>query len=406
MADSNFRGPVNALGALMGAQGGAQQYNIEPWDGPSFCYQGDAFPDVRYAPANKDGMGVGRVPSFGTGGNVMVVDGIPSTLSTTAIAAAQAVTANTPMTLVTVAPGGGGAGVPSLAPVALAPSAAQTGAAFPNSGAIVNVLALDFGFTTGTTVAGNQSVTVPDSTRFAIGQWICIGGAGNSAKTASLFTQVVGSADATHITVFPAPSGALTNAPIGNVNFNGPFPQGFTPTSVQPYMNGGMAAIFNPAEALARAVNITGNTGSTAQNFTVRGYDVYGMPMSEVIAFAGGAVTTAGKKAFKYIASVTPATTDAGHTLSVGTTDVYGFPLRSDQFGYAEIVWNNTYVTANTGYTAATVPASGDVRGTYAVQSQASNNSARLTIVLNLPPYQMLGATPVNPALLFGAAQT
>jgi hypothetical protein len=105
--------------------------------------------------------------------------------------------------------------------------------------------------------------------------------------------------------------------------------------------------------------------------------------MSEVIAAPASATTVNGKKAFKYIASVVPQFTDA-HNYSVGTTDIYGFPIRSDFFGDVAINYNATGITASTGYTAAvtTSPATtttGDVRGTYALQS-AADGSKRLMI--------------------------
>jgi hypothetical protein len=107
------------------------------------------------------------------------------------------------------------------------------------------------------------------------------------------------------------------------------------------------------------------------------------MPMSEVIAAPASATTVNGKKAFKYIASVTPAFTDA-HNYSIDTTDIIGLPLRSDFFGDTAINYNATGITASTGYVAAvtTSPATtttGDVRGTYALQS-AADGSKRLMI--------------------------
>ena len=83
-----------------------------------------------------------------------------------------------------------------------------------------------------------------------------------------------------------------------------------------------------------------------------------------------------------------PSTTPAGN-VSGGTGDVIGLPLRSDYCGDLRIVYNNAAITASTGYTAAdtTSPATtttGDVRGTYALQT-ASNNSRRLQIFLSPP---------------------
>jgi hypothetical protein len=156
-----------------------------------------------------------------------------------------------------------------------------------------------------------------------------------------------------------------------------------TPALLQPFGQSQTVGIWNPQALVSRAVSVTGSASSTGGNILISGYDIYGMPMSEVIAAPAGASTVNGKKAFKYIASVTPQFTDA-HNYSVGTTDIYGFPLRSDFFGDVAINYNSAAITANTGYTAAvtTSPATtgtGDVRGTYALQS-AADGSKRLMI--------------------------
>jgi len=97
------------------------------------------------------------------------------------------------------------------------------------------------------------------------------------------------------------------------------------------------------------------------------------------------ATTTNGKKAFKYISSVTPSVTDATGNYSVGTLDIVGFPLRSDNYQVGSdfdvaLVMNNAAIVSSTGYVAAvlTTPTAttGDVRGTYALQT-ASNGTLR-----------------------------
>ncbi len=173
--------------------------------------------------------------------------------------------------------------------------------------------------------------------------------------------------------------------------------------AVQFGTNGG--SLWDPTKALARAVSVTCNNAlGTGGNFTIKGYDIYGYPMTETLTSAPGtALTVTGKKAWKYIASVTPNFTDATYTYSVDTTDVIGFPLRVDEAAYAEINMNATLVTASTGFTAAvTTTASattGDVRGTYALQT-ASNNSDRLVVFLT-PSVANLGSTTG----LFGVTQ-
>jgi hypothetical protein len=144
----------------------------------------------------------------------------------------------------------------------------------------------------------------------------------------------------------------------------------------------GTVQLWNPAAVVGRAVSITGSTSGTGGNFTVAGYDAYGVPMTETITVGAGANTVNGKKAFKFISSVTPLFTDA-HNYSVGLADVFGLPLRADYVGEVLLNRNTTVITAGTGFVAAdtttATATTGDVRGTYAVQS-ASDGTKRLII--------------------------
>ncbi len=140
---------------------------------------------------------------------------------------------------------------------------------------------------------------------------------------------------------------------------------------------------YDPTKSVARNVRITSAGNDSGATFTVAGYDIYGVAMSETITGANATVAS-GKKAFKYVVSVTPAGTLSGANASVGTGDVYGFSLSVALFPYVDIFWNNALITSPTGFVVpdATSPATattGDVRGTYAVQS-ASDGSKRLTV--------------------------
>lgn len=138
---------------------------------------------------------------------------------------------------------------------------------------------------------------------------------------------------------------------------------------------------WDPTKSIARNVRITSGGDDRGITFLVVGYDLYGYPMSEAITGSNASVAS-GTKAFKYIASITPSGAVAT-TASAGTGDVIGLPLRADYFGQVMINYNNTWITASTGFTAAvTTTAStttGDTRGTYALQS-ASDNSKRLMV--------------------------
>lgn len=142
-----------------------------------------------------------------------------------------------------------------------------------------------------------------------------------------------------------------------------------------------LVRMWNPATLVARAVRIVSVGDDSGGTFTIRGYDIYGYPMTETLTGAVAGTAT-GKKAFKYIASVTPAGTLSGSAITIGTTDIIGLPMRADFVSETEISWNTAWVTAATGFVAADTntptATTGDVRGTYALQTAASNGTLRL----------------------------
>lgn len=139
-----------------------------------------------------------------------------------------------------------------------------------------------------------------------------------------------------------------------------------------------------------RAVSVTTGTGSpTSRNFTVSGFDVYGQPMSEVIASSASQSTAVnGKKAFYQISGITV----SGGTVvavTVGTTDILGCPVRILDLGYiVHAGYNNTLAdNAGTAVAAATATATtttGDVRGTF-VPASATDGIKRLVMTIALP---------------------
>lgn len=157
------------------------------------------------------------------------------------------------------------------------------------------------------------------------------------------------------------------------------------PAIVPSFGSNGAVGYWNPMTMCSRTLLITASNASGVGGvFTVNGLDVYGFPMTEQITSApGSSLTVSGLKAFKFIYSVTPGFTDGAYTYSVGTNDVIGFPMRTDNFQPGitydvSLMMNNAAITATTGYIAAVkttaTATTGDVRGTYALQT-ASNGT-------------------------------
>jgi hypothetical protein len=167
--------------------------------------------------------------------------------------------------------------------------------------------------------------------------------------------------------------------------------------------------LWNPNSMIGRTLQVTAASGASYATATIAGYDVYGFPMTEALTISAGS-TVAGKKAWKYIRSVTLSggTADTTHAYSVDTLSVFGLPLRSDN--YADITVNYaSSVTAITGITAATsylpsdrttaTATTGDVRGTIGAFT-ASTGASKLVVRQSPGPYN-IGFT----AGLFGVAQ-
>jgi hypothetical protein len=142
-----------------------------------------------------------------------------------------------------------------------------------------------------------------------------------------------------------------------------------------------------------RALSVTIGAGTiTNRNVTITGYDYYGQAMSEVIATGTTQSTTVnGKKAFYQITAATVSGA-VGATISIGTTDIFGCPVRFSNKGYlARVGWDNTLaedaatVVVADATTATTT--TGDVRGTV-VPSSAADGSKRLVVAVLLTAIQ------------------
>jgi len=160
-----------------------------------------------------------------------------------------------------------------------------------------------------------------------------------------------------------------------------------------------------------RAVSIVSGTGTlTDRNVTITGYDYYGQAMSEVIATGTVQSTTvAGKKAFYQIVSATISGA-LGATIAIGTTDVFGIPVRVVDGGYiCHVGWAGSFaLDTGTFVAAATATATtttGDVRGTFD-PSSAADGIKRLVLGIMLPAIAVgpnatrVGALGVNQNLV------
>lgn len=436
MGASIWNGPLHAYGDMGNLVDPTTGLVIVPDPnsdaGPDLSFQGIGLLDFRYFyPKDKVQGYVGVVPAHYHNTTMVSANQIPGTVQTNNIAAAQTVTSGTAMTLAaasaTTLTGA------TVTAIPIYPFAAGGGSL--NSGTIVNAMALDFGFAFGTVVANNATVTVADSTLFSVGMPLVIAGVGTTvAGAAPLLTQVATIPTSTTITLISSalPLVSLNPAAIGTGNYWGPSENGFPlPTAALPYLAKGPALFLDDRQAVTRCIQIAGTSAAcTGGTFLVSGYDIYGVPLTQLITVAAGASTTFSTKCFKYIASVVPQFTDttAGHTYTVGTGDVFEFSARADIWEFTSAAFAGVTVPTTTGFVAAvtTSPATtttGSTRGT--IQSgtngagtgftggTASNGTVsslamtgrRLYMAQDIQLYNALRGVITNPAAFYGVAQ-
>jgi hypothetical protein len=157
-----------------------------------------------------------------------------------------------------------------------------------------------------------------------------------------------------------------------------------------------------------RAITVNNTVGS-GRVYTVTGFDYYGQPMSEAISMGVAGTAVTGLKAFYQISSVT--ISNSGSTITVGTSDVLGIPVRVTDLSYIVRVGNTNSLSgggAGTGVVAATATATtttGDVRGTFQPNSN-SDGIKRLVMTIALPAIAVgpnatrIGAFGVNQNLV------
>jgi hypothetical protein len=395
MTTTAFAGPVIVFGQ---SPVGAPTPEYNPNAGTSFSYGGWGVLDTRLAWTYKPGGGGGRYVCGWLGNsNIQTLNSVPYTKAVQAIAANANVVLNTPMVLVSAASATTGVSIVTQI------TNSATGVIDTNSGA--GFVGIDTYSSVTATIAGNVlTVTAVTSPTLSIGAAILtIAGTLTGATPVGMAILDYGTGTGgigTYIlngTPGSVTTGTVTLQTTGS--FSNTIPS--TGSTGGPFQ-------WNPQALTARVVAVTAAAGASgAVVFTIKGYDIYGYPMIEQITAAAN-TQTLGKKAFKYIKSVTPSATDA-QNYSVDTTDLFGFPIRSDFFGdvlinYSASLTGPAIITASAGYTASvqTTPSAttGDVRGTYTLQTASATNTNRLMIRQTPEPYSV-----TNDTGLYGATQ-
>jgi len=140
----------------------------------------------------------------------------------------------------------------------------------------------------------------------------------------------------------------------------------------------GTIATWNPAAGTGRAVAIITSCAAT-EGYYVRGRDMYGFKMTELIS---GSTTSSGsgqgRKAFKYIVSITPSSssTFTSTGVSVGMADIFGLPLYAPYMAGIS-VWAST--TPNAAGTI-TISSANSLIASTAVTATATTADVRGTI--------------------------
>lgn len=402
MTATHSSGPEITYGQL-GDANGSGSGGVNPEAGPSVTYQGDCIPDVRAA--YQPGItGKGKVTAHLDSPYLLTVDFAPATYTTTGVASlAAASSIGALATLGGFAPGNGiYPGVP-IVPAGMSYSAAN----------VVSALGLDVGFGTCNVSAGGYTITsITNGQYLQAGITVAVAGGTAGAWIVGTVLSVSGTSATLNVPMVTATAGV----PIALANSQ--FNQSATPVAVRPYLTAGAALAFDPTQGLCRGLScVSNNAADTAVTLTVKGYDIYGYAMTEMLMVTG-TTPAYGKKAWKYIVSITSGGAVPVGAIGVGTSDVFGLAIRSDRYEYLNGYWNAAFLSASTGWTAGVTTTAtamtGDVRGTWQMSgigggtgasANSSNGFRRVAMFITVPLYNLVGATPQNPAPMYGVTQ-
>lgn len=191
--------------------------------------------------------------------------------------------------------------------------------------------------------------------------------------------------------------------------------------------SGGTIAIWNPAAVPGRALSIINSSNGNTEAYIVNGRDAYGIKMTEtILASTTSTGTGVGKKAFKYIASITPSTggTISATAVRIGFVDVFGFPLRTDYFANTQVLVSSApmaptlmVLSSANAVLASTVPTATsttpDARGTFnstlatagTTTTRNDGTAVRLTINQPITATMASNVTATDQTSMFGIAQ-
>jgi hypothetical protein len=192
----------------------------------------------------------------------------------------------------------------------------------------------------------------------------------------------------------------------------------------------GSVGLWNPAGGTGRSISVLNGSNANTEQYIVNGRDMYGFKMTEtILASTTSSGTGVGKKAFKYLVSVTPstATTISATGVRVGFQDVFGFPLLATNLANTVVTVSTTFLApslvvltsanATIGSSLAMTATTPDVRGTYAASAAfvsngtsatiANGTGVRLTIRQQITAQSAasVGSSDVAASPLFGFAQ-
>lgn len=237
---------------------------------------------------------------------------------------------------------------------------------------------------------GTTAIPVLDVTATAAGPAVLAASQAPTAGTALTLVSSTSAPITVGVSIVRADTGATVT---GLISIHGA-------AAGKAFGQGGTAPVYiwDPTTLAARNVTVTSAGDDSGGTFTIAGYDIYGYPMTETLTGANAGAAT-GAKAFKYIASITPAGTLSGSNVTAGIGVLFGLPLRADVFGQVYAVQNNAVLTTSSMvYAVTTDPATattGDVRGTV-----ASGGATRLTVAVS-PSVANIGSVTG----LFGVTQ-